>query len=245
MKTVFTNKQKIKAINKIINNNNTKHLEIIYSKYIELNINHDECLFCKESNTNKYFFIINNSKIGYFCSKLCKVIYVSLIKYMLNILENIYIYFPYNLLDSNSKLIYQSIKNIYDTILYYNIRNQYIYIYFKNNLNKYIKIKLKFIKNNTHCLYCNNKISNLNINIYNFKFCSFICKYSFNKEIFPLFSLNNHYNFYLPPYNLIKNNINCKSEIDLLVSQYENINLFGGFKQLNNNKIYIEIFLPK
>lgn len=119
-----------------------------------------------------------------------------------------------------------------------------IYIYLKKHITDDLtKIKLTFISDNFNCLYCNSNINVNNIKVLNYNFCSNICKYSFNKEILPLFNLEYHYNFYLSPLNLIP--IKDYNEIKFLLSNYDIQYLFGGFKYIYNNKIHIEFFLSK
>lgn len=243
MKTILSDDQKIKAINKIINDNNSKHSQIIYSRYINININKINCLYCNDvaPTINAHIY---NSDIGYFCSTLCKSIYVSLIKYMSNDVENLYIYFPYKLLNSESKKIYSNIKKIFNYIVSYNLYQNNIYIYLKKKIDSpVVEKKLTFISYNNNCLYCDTIIKKPYIKINNFNLCSYICKFSFNKEILPLFKLDYHYNFYLPPLNIINND--DYNEIKFLLSNYDDLCLFGGLKIIFNNKLYIEIFLSK
>jgi hypothetical protein len=243
MKTILTDEQKIKAINKIINDNNSRHVQIIYSQYININTNKNNCLYCNEISPI-YSIHIYNSEIGNFCSKLCKNIYISLIRYMSNDIENLYLYFPYKLLTNESKKIYNNIKKNFNYIISYNLYENIIYIYLKKDIGSSIEeVKLTFISYNNYCLYCNSTIKKTYINLNKFNLCSSLCKYSFNKEIIPLFNLEFHYNFYLPPINMISTN--DYNEIKFLLSNYDNQYLFGGFKNIFNNKLYIEIFLSK
>lgn len=215
-KTDITDEEVSEAANKLIKNYICNFYELKIEKIFKI-INYSNiCIYCGD-HADKYIIDTNSLKIGYFCTKICKYIYYSIISSIFN-LPSIYIinFIPYFLLTEESKIKYKNIKNKikkYDNL-------SILSVYGDNNIiSEFILLKdSKFIKYNEvftyistskNCLYCMNDNINDNI-ILEYKngiikgFCSNICRDSISKQIFNTLLPIYKYNSYIAPFELIE-----------------------------------------
>lgn len=93
---------------------------------------------------------------------------------------------------------------------------------------------------NKRCLYCSSEIQALyKIYIENmdFNFCSLVCKGSFSKIIERYFELDEQINIYLPPIIFFEDKLLVKNLINNTNKDF----IYGGFKDIINNKIHVII----
>ncbi|CCU55958.1 VLTF-2 late transcription factor 2 [Choristoneura rosaceana entomopoxvirus 'L'] len=256
-KTDLTDDEVSEAANKLIKNYICNFYEIQAEHIFEIIDFDNKCIYCDDDVDIIDNIIIdtNNIKIGYFCSKLCKSIYYSIIKSTFNLhIDNIINFIPYFLLSDKSKKKYKNIKNIINNYEYDNL--SVLSKYKKNNIiycnfillinNKFINFNeyFDYISDYKNCIYCNSSSINNNI-ILEHKtgiingFCSKLCRDSISKQIYTTLFPIYKYNAYLIPFELIKNK---KDFLNCIESVKNNDNLYGGYYPLNNTKIKIELF---